>query len=164
MNEHESFKAFFKSEYTKLVGLLLRTGASHINAEDTATEAMIAVFEKWDRIENPRAYARRVALRQMTRFPREEPSLGKDDVHDDVEGTVGSGAEAVLDISEQSRMVMRLLRSLPRAQREVMALIVDGHTITEIAELLSKDVATVRSNLRHARRALKVRLEEEGLL
>jgi len=44
---------------------------------------------------------------------------------------------------------------LPELQRTAMALTFDGHTPTEIAQLLHQNAATVRSNLRHARMRLR---------
>lgn len=61
--------------------------------------------------------------------------------------------QTVLD--EDGRSVLRLLETLPPAQREVLALAVDGFTPTEIAELLGKTRAAVRKNLQFARERLK---------
>jgi DNA-directed RNA polymerase specialized sigma24 family protein len=50
--------------------------------------------------------------------------------------------------------VLALLRALPPAQREVLALAADGFEPGEIAEITGQHTATVRSNLRHGRRRL----------
>ncbi|WP_302185880.1 RNA polymerase sigma factor [Streptomyces sp. AC602_WCS936] len=49
----------------------------------------------------------------------------------------------------------RCCGELPHEQRLVMALTIADHTPAEIAELVDRPVATVRSNLRHARSALR---------
>src|SRR5207247_10394779 len=59
-----------------------------------------------------------------------------------------------LDPGQHGR-ILRLLRILPPAQLEVMALVVDGYGPAEIAILLDKQPATVRTNLREARRKLE---------
>jgi DNA-directed RNA polymerase specialized sigma24 family protein len=58
------------------------------------------------------------------------------------------------DEIETRHTFLILLRSLPAAQREVMAWTYDGYRPTEIAALLGKPPATVRSLLRDARAAL----------
>jgi RNA polymerase sigma-70 factor (ECF subfamily) len=50
---------------------------------------------------------------------------------------------------------MQLLRALPAAQREALALTMDGFTPKEIAEMTGREAVTVRSHLRHARRRLE---------
>jgi RNA polymerase sigma-70 factor (ECF subfamily) len=54
-----------------------------------------------------------------------------------------------------------MLHALPVAQREVIALTMDGYGAVEIAEITGQKPATVRSNLRHARRNLVAMLERE---
>ena len=63
---------------------------------------------------------------------------------------------------EETQYVLDVLRALPRAQREVMAWTVDGYEPAEIAELIGKNPATVRTNLRHARKALLRLLQPPG--
>jgi RNA polymerase sigma-70 factor (ECF subfamily) len=57
--------------------------------------------------------------------------------------------------AEEQRRVLSLLQQLPAAQRVVAALYYDGLSTEEIAAVSGKPAATVRSHLRHARRALK---------
>jgi len=57
--------------------------------------------------------------------------------------------------SEEQQRVLSLLRQLPPAQRIITALYYDGLSAEEIAGATGKPAATVRSHLRHARRALK---------
>jgi DNA-directed RNA polymerase specialized sigma24 family protein len=56
---------------------------------------------------------------------------------------------------DEQRRVLRLLRALPSGQRTVAALSYDGLSCEEIAELTGKQAATIRSQLRHARKTLK---------
>jgi RNA polymerase sigma factor (sigma-70 family) len=60
-----------------------------------------------------------------------------------------------VEIKEQTRFVLQVLRSLPPQQRAVMAWTIDGFTPAEIAEQLECDPAAVRKNLQRARESLK---------
>lgn len=147
MDSRGAFDDFFRTEYPPLVRLLLQMGARYSEAEDAAAEAMSVVYEKWETITAHRAYARTTAIRLVRRTPRElvaeirEQELGVVDFLPFVD----AGA---LDVLE-------MLRELPYEQRLVMALTIADHTPAEIAELVDRPVATVRSNLRHARSALR---------
>ena len=55
-----------------------------------------------------------------------------------------------------------MLRALPPGQRTIAACFYDGLTCEEIAELVEKPSATVRSQLRHARKALKEMMDQGG--
>jgi RNA polymerase sigma factor (sigma-70 family) len=50
------------------------------------------------------------------------------------------------------------IRELPPAQAAAIALTIDGYTADDIAAILSMNPATVRSNLRHARKRLRIKL------
>lgn len=63
---------------------------------------------------------------------------------------------------EQREWVTLLLKSLPPAQREVLACMVDMFTPQEIAQQLGKTEAAVRQNLCAARRKLASRLGKPG--
>ncbi|MFE5484068.1 RNA polymerase sigma factor [Streptomyces sp. NPDC056527] len=142
-----AFDDFFRAEYLPLVRLLMQLGARYSEAEDAAAEAMSVVYEKWETITAHRAYARTTAIRLVRRRPRElateirEQALG-------VASFLPSVEAGALDVLE-------MLRELPYEQRLVMALTIADHTPAEIAELAGRPVATVRSNLRHARSALR---------
>jgi RNA polymerase sigma-70 factor (ECF subfamily) len=67
---------------------------------------------------------------------------------------------ALLSVEESDEIENRhtfliMMHGLPLNQRQVMAWTYDGYQPTEIAALLGKDPATVRSTLRDARAALK---------
>jgi RNA polymerase sigma factor (sigma-70 family) len=57
--------------------------------------------------------------------------------------------------TEQQQHVLRLLRGLPPGQRTIAALFYDGMACGEIADVLNRTSATVRSQLRNARETLK---------
>jgi len=64
---------------------------------------------------------------------------------------------------DEARRIVALLRRLPEHQRQVAALFYDGLSQAEITLAVDQPVATVRSNLRHARVRLKEMIRSEGI-
>ncbi|MBI4261113.1 MAG: sigma-70 family RNA polymerase sigma factor [Actinobacteria bacterium] len=149
-----TFVSFFETEHARLYRAMLLLGRGHAEAEDLAQEAMVRVYERWDRVRtmaSPAGYLYKTAfnlnrkrsrrLRRESELPMNEPS---------VESV--SGVETRVD-------VLRALQSLPRRQREVVVLseyLAIGSE--EAGRLLGIKAASVRSRLHEARRALQLRL------
>ncbi len=96
----------------------------------------------------PRAWLRTVAFRQMLRQPAEY-SL---DAHSEPSVLPASSS---LELREQEQRVLSVLRQLPLAQRQVIALIYDQFSCQEIAEITGKNEAAVRKNIERARAAMR---------
>lgn len=129
-------------------------GASRADAEDATQEAMILAWQQWESLDSPAAWVRTVAVRTFWRRARaqglQEAATDKDTAADQ------SAVDADLVVfTEEQQDILRRLRELPKVQRTVFALYYDGLSCEEIADLLDKTPATVRSNLRHARQSLK---------
>ena len=147
------FTLFYDIEMPKLVGFLIVQGASVMTAADAAQEAMTSAYRQWDDIDQPRAWVRTVAARTVRRFTeraRKEAPHGEPPEPGHGLLTAQSAAEV-----EARHTFLALLRQLPPAQREVLAWTYDGYTPTQIAAVLGKKPATVRSVLRDARAALQ---------
>ena len=146
------FDSFFRERFARTIVLLTAMGASRADAEDATQEAMILAWNQWKSIREPAAWVRTVALRSYLRLLER----GKPEVMALDESAPGPGVDDDLGtFEEEQRQVLRLLRSLPDGQRTVAALHYDGLNCEEIADLLGKAPATVRSNLRHARQFLR---------
>jgi RNA polymerase sigma factor (sigma-70 family) len=148
------FDDFYRREYHRLLAFITRLGATAEEANDAAQDAMIEAYQRWATIENPAAWARTVASRRFLRTAVRR----RDEVHRAL--AAGGWADpdpAVtgLPAIEERQQILAALDALPPTQRAVMALVVDGYTAVETAELLGKTPETVRSNLMHARRRLK---------
>jgi RNA polymerase sigma-70 factor (ECF subfamily) len=158
------FEDFFRNAYRKLLATAMCMGATREEAEDAVDTGMIEVWRRWDEIKSPLAYARlavvhafykeRVKRRQSIGNPADPDELGCGGHLDE------SGEDTGLSLWEDREWVMQLLRSLPPAQREVMACIVDEFSPAEVARLLGRTPAGVRQNLRAARQHLKQALAE----
>jgi RNA polymerase sigma-70 factor (ECF subfamily) len=155
------FDTFFHERFSRTVLLLITMGANEADAEDATQEAMFHAWSQWDSIREPAAWVRTVAVRsylRIVRSGRTQTVALDDSIPDPVKNDDLGGFE------EEQRLVLRRLRALPVGQRTVIALYYDGLTCEEIAEVLGKTSATVRSNLRHARQSLREVITSERLL
>jgi RNA polymerase sigma factor (sigma-70 family) len=146
----DGFASFFQQRYSSTGVLLIAMGASRADAEDAVQEAMILAWQKWETIHEPTAWVRTTATRKLWKGNRQPPSTALL-----AESTTDANGTDLAVFSEEQRRVLSLLRQLPTAQRTVAALYYDGLSAEEIAKASGKPAATVRSHLRHARRALK---------
>lgn len=153
-----SFEIFFRENFGRTVVLLIAGGASRVDAEDAAQEAMSLALRKWESIREPAAWVRITAMRCYWRQVRKvKPEMLP------VDAVVEPAADPGMGIfPEEQRRVLALLRALPDSQRTVMALYFDGFSCEEIVEQLGKPAATVRSHLRHARKTLREVIQSEA--
>jgi DNA-directed RNA polymerase specialized sigma24 family protein len=148
----EQFKAFYETTKTPVFRavLLARAGDRHA-AEDAVAEAYERAFLCWDKLAhhpNPTGWVIRTAINHRIsvwrRHLREQPS---------VSATVPPGPDP-LDPS-----LMRLIRQLPKGQREVLALrVLLDFSTQQTAEALGLKQGTVKKQLHRALKALRMRL------
>jgi RNA polymerase sigma factor (sigma-70 family) len=144
------FASFFRERFSRTVILLIAMGASRADGEDATQEAMILAWKQWESIGEPAAWVRTVAVRafwKLSRMRRRTVLLDN--------SAPEPVSESDLSIFDEEQYVLLLIRGLPPRQRAVTALHYDGATGEEIATLTGMSPVTVRSHLRHARRALK---------
>jgi len=63
-------------------------------------------------------------------------------------------ASARLELREETQVVLHGLRQLPLVQRQVLALVYDGFSYAEIAQITGASEAAVRKNMERARRRM----------
>jgi RNA polymerase sigma factor (sigma-70 family) len=149
--------AFYRAEWPSVVRFLQVSygEASAPDAADAAQNAFMDLFSQWDEVRSPRAWVRTVALRQIARQKaRDQALLHKlsDAAHPELWCVPASGA---LEISDEEQAVLAALRRLPGTQRQVIALMYDGFSIREAAEMLGTTEAAVRQSLRRGRSKLR---------
>ena len=150
------FATFYASSYRAVLAATLAVGGSLPEAEDAVQEAMKDLLRAWERVTSPYTYVRTAAVRRLLRARRRERDvveraaarLGGPGGHDPGGGLTGW---------EDREWVGQVLRSLPPAQREVLALLVDEFSPGEVAALLGKSEDAVRQNLYATRRRLGTR-------
>jgi RNA polymerase sigma factor (sigma-70 family) len=146
-----SFDVFFRQRFSRTVVLLIAMGASRADAEDATQEAMTLAWRQWDSIHEPAAWVRTVAVRAFWRQLRtRQLTVPLDEA---IYEPVADDDLAIF--ADEEQRVLRLFRALPPGQRAVAALIYDGMSCEEIADLIGKPSGTIRSNLRHARKTLR---------
>jgi RNA polymerase sigma factor (sigma-70 family) len=156
----QAFDRFFRIAYLPLLRDIIFVGGNQHEAEDAVCHAMAQVFERWETIENPRAYARRAAISNLIKSRQRGPGRVRERLIERGDFLPDHDLDAGLTAWEEQEWVLVLLKSLPEAQREVLACIVDEFPRREIAQLLGKTEAAVRQNLCAARRRLRSHLAE----
>ncbi|MEU4472382.1 RNA polymerase sigma factor [Micromonospora sp. NPDC023888] len=159
----QEFRAFFRTYTLRVERFLVNQGATRHDAEDATQQAMHDLYRRWTLIRQPRAWIFKAAkghfLRSVDRQRREQ-------LHDDMQPVCDDAATRTAwngmpprryDLdggSEETQWVIARLQQLPPAQRQVMALKIDGYEAPEIADMIGSPAETVRSNIRYARARL----------
>jgi RNA polymerase sigma factor (sigma-70 family) len=156
--ETATFEVFYRAEYPGLVRAMFLLSPDAHEAQELAQEAMVRVYERWDRVaemESPRGYVYRVATnlhRRRSRFlamrARRLRTLGAR-MHD-VDPDIGRQelAQAIGSLSVPLREAFMLVEWL-------------GMSSEEAARILHIAPASVRSRVHRARRGLRERLDIE---
>lgn len=154
-------EAFYATEYSKLVKILVLLGATIEEAEDAVQKAMLDLAERFvtgKAPDCPAAYVRRAAInffikerkRERQRLPRE------------LQGghlVIEARFDDQLTAGEDEQYVEHLLGCLTPTQRRVIELVMDGWSTHEIAEKLGKSNDNIRQQLKNGRDRLKLRPE-----
>lgn len=152
----QGFAAFYASSYRAVLAATLAVGGSLPEAEDAVQEAMKDLLGAWDRVTSPYSYVRTAAVRRLIRARRRDRDvIGRAVAR--LAGPAAADPGRGLTLWEDREWVTQFLRSLPPAQREVIALLVDEFSPPEIATLLGKTEDAVRQNLYATRRRLGTR-------
>jgi RNA polymerase sigma-70 factor (ECF subfamily) len=142
-------------------------GPHHPDVEDAAQESAFAVLGALARYRGDSTivhFACRVAVQTAMNVRRRESAVKRRAQGDriDLDGVADGrpGPDAEAEGRASAELVRELVMTLPEAQAEALALhCVLGFTVSEIAETAGLPVETVRSRLRLAKSALRVRAE-----
>jgi RNA polymerase sigma factor (sigma-70 family) len=155
-----AFEALFRDAYQGLLRDAMFAGGNPHEAEDAVSAALEEVLRRWDRIENPRAYARQATISNLIKNKQRGQQRIRERLIQRGDFQLERELDPGLTIWEEQEWVLQLLASLPAAQREVLACMVDMFGRKEIAQLLGKTDAAVRQNLCAARKSLVSYLAE----
>lgn len=151
------FDYFYRTFMIRLVAFLMWQGAPAALASDLAQDTMLKAYERWDRIQSPEAWSRRVASRELVRaFSQVEESIGELAL----EPTSLLPAPDEAAEWEDTQEILHLLRDLPARQRQVLAWTLDGYKPAEIAAELGLKAAAVRASLFKARLAVSSKMRD----
>jgi RNA polymerase sigma factor (sigma-70 family) len=153
------FARFYRNQMPTLVSFLLYQGASFEEAADIAQYVMTELFKRWEQVEFPKAWIRRVGTRTLIRRSTE---LRAELLHDHVSASqVRSNGTEEASLIVLKHSVIQAVRSLPARQRQVLAWHLDGYKPSEIAVELGIDPAAVRTALKNARYSVAKKLKDE---
>jgi RNA polymerase sigma factor (sigma-70 family) len=157
----EAFDEFYAREFPAVVGLAYALSGSRTGAEDLAQEAFLAAHRSWDRVgayADPSAWVRRVVANMSVSAFRRTMAEAKAFARVAIRST-----RVLPELSDDGAEFWRTVRSLPRRQRQVVALhYVDDMAVADIARVLGTTEGTVKRHLHDARLALARRLGLEG--
>jgi RNA polymerase sigma factor (sigma-70 family) len=144
---------FYLREYPKVVGLLHGLLGSRLVAEELAQETFLVAYRHWDRIsrlDNPRAWVRKVAINQRGSFLRaylRQQTRERDAVARDEEDSI--------KLADDHAEVWQAIRTLPPLQAQVIALhYYEDYSVAQVAAALGKAPGTIKAQLHHGRRKL----------
>jgi RNA polymerase sigma-70 factor (ECF subfamily) len=152
-----SFEEFFQAEHVRLGRALYLLTGSAAEADELTQEAMVRVYERWDRVrqmDSPQGYLFRTAMNLhrsrlrglATRARLLHPSPSPDPA----------------EVVESRDILGRALASLPTGQREAVVLVEWlGMDQEEAAAALRIKPGSVRARLSRARADLRRMLEDD---
>lgn len=146
----ERVRAAYESTHARLWRAVLAFSGSREITDDAVAEAFAQVLRRGDAVRDVEAWVWRsafaIARGELARRTH-EPDLG---------------AEAGQPLPEPAVDLMRRLRELPVADRELLVLChIGGWTPTELAEITGTPASTVRVRLHRANRRARVLFEGE---
>jgi RNA polymerase sigma factor (sigma-70 family) len=158
------FEGFYRKNFSRIALAVMHgsNGTSRAEALDAAQDAFVTALEYWERIsrlEYPVAYVAKTAVRLARRRQRRADRVVVVPDVVDLSGT--SSADLLAEWIAGDDLTAKMLAQLPGRQAATIRLLMDGATTEEIGRALNVQPATVRSNLRFARAALKVLLDQQ---
>jgi RNA polymerase sigma-70 factor (ECF subfamily) len=150
-----SFDLFYQEAYSGLVQLALVLSGSRYGAEDIAQDALVAAWKRWEELEQPLAWTRRVVANLAVSAIRRRMAEGRAMVR----LAIGR-REPIAELPEPDIEFWAAVRALPSRQRQMLALYYLGDcSVGEIAVTLGCAEGTVRATLHKGRLALARRLD-----
>ena len=150
------FDAFFAAEYPRLARYCWALVRDREQAEDLAQEACSLLLGKWDRVQDPTAYAYRIATNLVRRSWRRQALDRRRLVQLQVEA-----AQHAPD-STQALLLRDALARIPRRHRDVVLLhYYAGFSVAEVGVAVGRPAGTVKRQLSEARSLLELQLRRE---
>jgi RNA polymerase sigma-70 factor (ECF subfamily) len=151
-----SFEEFFAATYGRLVGLLFAFLHDRAQAEDAVQDALASALVRWPVVRgyhDPEAWVRTVAFRRAIDHQRRSARQRR--------ALLRLGPPPSLPPVDAEHLdLVRALRRLPLAQREVLVLhYVAELAVDQVATELRLPVGTVKSRLARGRAALAQQLQ-----
>ena len=152
------FEEFFQAEHVRLGRALFLLTGSAAEADELTQEAMVRVYERWDRVrqmDSPQGYLYRTALNLHRSRLRWVATRARHVLH-------ATPSPDPAEVVQSRDSLERALASLPTGQREAVVLVEWlGMDQEEAATALRIKPGSVRSRLSRAKADLRRMLENE---
>lgn len=150
-----SFDAFVRSRYSSLVRYAYTLTAGDPDPEDVIQDVLLKVLAHWDKLDNPEAYIRVAASREVFRRRRRWRER-RAEAFDEL--LMVQEHQSLTALYEQRDLAVRLMRSLPPKQRVVISLrYLYDMDEGEVARMLGIAIGTVKSQTARGLRTLRER-------
>ncbi|MFE1797691.1 RNA polymerase sigma factor [Streptomyces sp. NPDC059517] len=160
--EQKKYDAFFRSEFNILTRHVILLGATPEEAKDAAQSALIDLLQNWSTVQAPRPWSRKAAAHHFLRSDIRENKADRLARADFIARRGSDNSYSLCSPLEEWEFIVNFVENhLVGVQRQVMAWSIDGFEPQDIAKQLGMAPATVRSNLRHARKKLATALGKE---
>jgi len=157
VRQAHDLRDLYAVSYARLVGTVGAVCGDRHEAEEAVQEAFVRLLGSWPKVsryDDPEAWVRRVALRQVSNRRRKALNGLKAGLRHGLPPEVPEPTPAAVDAE-------RALARLPQQQRAVIVLHRLGLDGDAIADVLGVPVGTVKSRLARARAALAPMLRED---
>lgn len=152
------FEEFFQAEHVRLARALYLLTGSAAEADELTQEAMVRVYERWDRVrqmDSPQGYLFRTALNLHRSRLRWLATRARQILQ-------ATAAPDPADVIQSRDSLARALASLPTGQREAVVLVEWlGMDQEEAATSLGIKPGSVRARLSRAKADLRRMLEDD---
>jgi RNA polymerase sigma-70 factor (sigma-E family) len=154
--QEHAFEEFVAESGDTLLRLATLLTSDQGLGEDVYQETLHRLAARWGRVDNPRAFCRRVirniVIDQGRLKSRQVRHIQLTEGHDDFDSRASDPANA----AELRPVLLEALRTLTPHQREIVVLrIFDDRSENEVAELLGVTAGTVKSTLSRAMAELR---------
>lgn len=158
----DSFDEFVRGRIASLTRYAIALTGDRHAAEDLVQETLVRIMAAWKRVRadgNPAAYATTVMFRTHVSIWRRAP---KPHQRDELTVDPAAADDAYANVDSRLSLEHRL-RTLPKLQRAVLvATYLDDHTDEQIAQMIGRSSATVRSLRYRALKTLRSGMESNS--
>ena len=158
-NDRKAQEQLYRLYAPKLFSVCLKYSRNYTEAQDNLQDGFLIIFDKIDQFSFKGSFdgwLKRVMVNHVLQQYRQETflSLVKEDVPDDNEIEIDDE-----DISLE--YLLKIIQELPNQYRLVFNLyVLDGYSHQEIAEMLTINLGTSKSNLARAKLILREKIEQ----
>ena len=158
-NDRKAQEQLYRLYSPKLFSVCLKYSRNYTEAQDNLQDGFLIIFDKIDQFSFKGSFdgwLKRVMVNHVLQQYRQETflSLVKEDVPDDNEIEIDDE-----DISLE--YLLKIIQELPNQYRLVFNLyVLDGYSHQEIAEMLTINLGTSKSNLARAKMILREKIEQ----